>query len=261
MNGPDAREYIYNAWAPHGSVWSPWAKPVLFSVMGRYPLPPTLPSVTFDLSWVPAVNRGAALILDLPREEGVLMGLELAKLGYRPVPLYNALPGPAVPILSIEPAPASVVEVMPILHALWRGAEELLKLIIPPNAPPVFLLDANRSIGWRIKPVCFDNRSVSFVTDFPSAKFLKDSGIGRAILVQRFQDQPQPDLAHTLRRWHDGGIEVESKRFDQPGAPHPLVLKHYSWWRDFWYRLGTQFWLVPHRLGGYGGVVGDSAGG
>src|ERR1700729_2269823 len=77
--GPDAREYIYKAWAPPEAVWSPWVKPVLFSVMGKFPPPPLLPAASFDLSWVPAQNRGVAIVLDLLEEEGVLLGLELAK--------------------------------------------------------------------------------------------------------------------------------------------------------------------------------------
>ena len=263
-NGPDAREYIYKAWAPSEAVWSPWVKPVLFSVMGKFPPPPLLPAETFDLSWVPPQSRGAAIILDLPGEEGVLLGLELAKHGFRPVPLYNAVPGPTIQLIAGEvfAMPESVVDVKPILYALWRGAEELMKLTTPANAPPVFLLDANRRVGWRpMTGECFDNRSVCFVTDFPSTAFLKEHGICRVILTQRHQDQPQADLAHTLRRWRDEGMEIELKRLDAASPGRSLVLKPYSKFGEFWYRLCAKLSLVPNQLGGYGGIVGNSSGG
>ena len=41
-------------------------------------------------------QRGFTLVLDLPGHSGVTAALVLAAGGYRPVPLYNALPGPAV---------------------------------------------------------------------------------------------------------------------------------------------------------------------
>ena len=42
---------------------------------------------------IPAAGS-SVLILDLPGEEDVLLGIELARIGYRPIPLYNALPFP-----------------------------------------------------------------------------------------------------------------------------------------------------------------------
>src|SRR5262249_25610457 len=53
----------------------------------------------------------------------------------------------------------------------------------------------------------FDNRSISFTTDFPSANFLAAHGIARVMLVQKSSAEPQPDLAHSLRRWQDGGVK------------------------------------------------------
>ena len=47
-----------------------------------------------DLSWAPPPAEKAAFVLDLPGAEGVLNGIALAVLGYRPVPLYNAIPLP-----------------------------------------------------------------------------------------------------------------------------------------------------------------------
>jgi len=46
----------------------------------------------------------------------------------------------------------------------------------------------------------FDNRSVCFTTDFPSANFLSAQRVGGVVLVQQTGTRPQLDLAHVLRR-------------------------------------------------------------
>src|SRR5579883_1354046 len=205
MVEPLTKEQVFNIWASPGGLWSPWVKPVLFACMnGSQPPAGELPVSTWMLDWVPVIEDNFALVLDLPREDGVLMGLELAKRGYRPVPLYNAIPEPTAQDLSQMGdqfyMSLPVVEVAPIRDALWRGAEILGQLSLEPAAPPLFLLDANRRTGRWSPPMPgnFDNRSVSFTTDFPSAIFLQSHGISRMILVQNTGSQPQPDLAHTL---------------------------------------------------------------
>ena len=53
-----------------------------------------MPELPVNLSWSPAIDEKVAVVLDLPGAEGVRVGLELAARGYRPVPLYNAVPLP-----------------------------------------------------------------------------------------------------------------------------------------------------------------------
>ena len=261
------REKIYDAWAPSGCLWSPWVKPVLFATMGRPPAPAVEQPAIPQLSWAPPVTDRVALVLDLPREEGVLVGLELAARGYRPVPLYNAVPEPAVNQLGRALAqdfdyPIAVVDVLPIQEALWRGTLEPMKLFLPLDAPPAFLLDANRRVGRMIPaPGSFDNRSVSFTTDFPSGIFLRTQGISRAVLVQRLGSQPQPDLAHTLRRWQEAGVKIELKRLDLDGPPELLNIERPSRFKALWYRMWVGLGLKRNELGGYGGIIGVSSGG
>ena len=87
------REEIYSVWAPREGLWSRWVKPVLFSVMGEAALPGGA-GATPDVSWVPSPESNVPLVIDLPGSAGVDWGLAVAALGYRPVPLYNAVPGP-----------------------------------------------------------------------------------------------------------------------------------------------------------------------
>jgi len=213
------KDELFSIWAPETSLWSPWAKPVLFAHLEAALSQPATIQAEVDVSWCPPPSEKAALVLDLPGAEGVLVALSLP--GYRPVPLYNAVPLPfGEPDLDpLTGRAVAAVNVLPIVGALRDGAETLSRMNLPPDAPPAFLLDANRSGGGRrMQPDEFDNRSVSFTTDFPSANFLASHGIKRVILIQRGRVDPQPDLLHSLRRWQDAGFLLERKQIDSPAA-------------------------------------------
>jgi hypothetical protein len=187
----------------------------------------------------------------------------LASRGYRPVPLYNAVPGP-VGILTPGALGGSVslVDVHGIADALWHGAEHLRQTSLADDAPPAFLLDANRRGEGRFAtPGRFDNRSISFTTDFPSANFLMASGIQRVVLGQLAADQPQPDLAHTLRRWQEGGLGIELKRLDSGAPITPLEVPKPSGFGSIWQRALALFGLRRHRLGGFGGFIPEPSAG
>jgi hypothetical protein len=107
----------------------------------------------------------------------------------------------------------------------------------------------------------FDNRSISFTTDFPSATFMAAHGIRRALLIQSTGDQPQPDLAHTLRRWQDGGIAIALKALDASGPPFPIEVRKPSGFGFLWHRALRMLGLRRHRLGGFGGFVPEPSAG
>jgi hypothetical protein len=249
------REELFDAWAPAGGPWSDWAKPVLFAHWPR-PLPDVPADVpAFDLSWVPRPDEPAALVIDLPGAESVRLGLAVAGAGagYRPVPLFNAVPPPAVE--SPTPGPA-VVPVEPILAALIRGADRLRESAPPADAPPAFLLDADRQTPTRdLAPGAFDNRSVVFVTDFPSAVRLAAHGVRRAVLVRNRSGPIGDDLADALRTWQTDGLQLDVKWLSEPGPPVPLALPRWGWWAQLW-----RWWTVTVRLrrdeaGGFGRFI------
>lgn len=241
------RESIFEAWAPAGGWWSPWVKPVLFATM----LPPyfegTVASV--DVSWAPRTGA-TALVVDLPVPEGVFVAVSLASRGYRPVPLYNAHPGTGDPL-------TAVVDVRPIADALVMATPPLLAAEIPPDAAPAFLLDADRRLGRAPpRPGMFDNRSVSFVTDFPSANLLLSRGITRGLLVQRGAMKPQADVAHTLRLWQAAGMTIEAVSLgDGVEGPVPCPLKRPSRLAIWWHTLTAAAGFRRNPLGGFGGMV------
>lgn len=252
------KDEIFAIWAPEDSPWSRWAKPVLFAHLdspGSH-MPGQEPRQ--DVGWAPPPSEKVALVLDLPGAAGVLAGLALAKNGYRPVPLYNAVPLPSnEPLVDTETGRAvAAVNVFPVMISLRSGATELAGLRLPNDAPPVFLLDADRSADGRtMHPEEFDNRSISFTTDFPSAHFLSAHGVRRAILVQPDRIAPRPDLAHTFRRWQEAGVRLESKSLNSSGSPIALDVPRPSWYSAMFQRVLSGLRLLRAPNGGFGAWV------
>jgi hypothetical protein len=250
------RDELFSIWAPADSIWSPWAKGVLFAHY-QGDGPPRPPSPPIDGAWIPT-DGATAIVLDLPGALGVDYGLELARIGYRPVPLYNAAPSSHAyaisddvghpPILRSE-----VVDVRSILDALSATAAELQTIELPPDAPPAFLLDENRRYGdGIINPGRFDSRSVCFAADFPSAVFLSKNLITRILLVRESDLQPQSDAAHAFRRWQDAGLTILSRPLRQLGAPTPIDVPKPSFFTSLWQRLAVATRLRRNPMGGFG---------
>jgi hypothetical protein len=242
-------EETFALWAPPEAVWSRWVKPVLFAHLAAPPAEAPI-CVSPSILWPERPEPDTAIVVDLPGPSSVAAGLALAERGYRPVPLFNAVPGPPG---------ASCVDVWPIVAEIVRGSERLASARLSPAAPPAFLLDRSRQLGRIEGESLFDNRSASFPTDFPSARFLAQAGIRRAVLLQEFATGPQFDLAHTLREWQRGGISLAEASLDVR-TPRPLSVGRPGLIGWVWFRALTLFKLKPNPLGGYGGWVHPSAG-
>src|SRR5262249_10190457 len=222
------------------------------------------PEPVGDPSWAPALAENVALVLDLAGAEGVQTGIALAGRGYRPVPLYNAIPLPfgESAFDPVTSRPLAAVNVVPILNGLRWGAEQLAQLNLPADAPPAFLLDANRAgEGRNMGPGEFDNRSISFTTDFPSAIFLTSHGIQRALLVQGHNGEPKSDLAHSLRRWQDGGIQLQRLGLDDRSQIEPFEVARPSWYGAMFQRALAGIGLRRAVGGGFGAWIRDSSAG
>jgi hypothetical protein len=262
------KEQIFSVWAPDVSLWSRWVKPVLFAHLDvGWSVVPLAP-VTEDLSWVPSPAEKVALVVDLPGAEGVFAGLALAKLGYRPVPLYNAVPQPSgflMPDL-LDPLAHSglaAVNVLPILCAISQGTHQLAAQKLPFDAPPAFLLDSNRvGDGLSVQPGEFDNRSISFTTDFPSANYFAANGIERVCLIQRDRLLPHQDLAHSLRRWQEAGFILERRRINFPEPRERFEVPRPTWYGAMFQRALAAVGFRRAWSGGFGGwMPAASAGG
>jgi hypothetical protein len=258
------KEEIFSIWAPDESPWSRWAKPVLFAHLDAPASQLPITELSGYINWLPGPETKTVVVLDLPGAEGVQFGMEFAARGYRPVPLYNAVPLPFTARILDPPAvgTAAAVDVLPILSALVNASALLAQMPLPPEAPPVFLLDANRQgDGLRMKANDFDNRSICFTTDFPSANFLFANGFERVLLVQRSRSLPLSDLAHVLRRWQDAGLILTQARVDFADEPQLLAVTKPSWYGAMFQRALAACGLRRARSGGFGAWVADTSAG
>lgn len=217
---------IYEIWSPAESVWSKWAKPVLFVGIDAYGKrkenenPSGAAEVVLEpdpnLGWMNSYRMDTAVIVNLPGGESVEMGMQLASYGFRPVPLYNCTNGPQ-----------AVVDVAPIMLALAANTAMIHSMSLPPEAPPAFLIDSMRN-NTRETPKYgqFDNRWMIFPQDFPSGTFLKSQGIRRVLVIQNVTKNIisatfAGDLYEVLQRWHNDGLEILMKDVDSVEPPAP----------------------------------------
>jgi hypothetical protein len=254
-------EEIFRVWAPAGVLWSDWVAPALFVQLDCSGEPaPAVPETT-PPSFPASLPERAAIVLDLPGAQAVRIAMELAALhGYRPVPIVNASPGPAslpqtVQVLSLSEAerrsqsqfPIWVVDMRELVRTVCAATPALRELPLPPDAPPVFILDDVRAQSRR--PAAhgtFDNRWIVFPQDFPSARFLLAHGIETVLLLQSGGGQPREDLAHVLRRWQEAGLSI----LRQDGTE--LRVDRPSRYRAIWYRALAIAGLRRNAAGGFG---------
>ena len=240
-------EACFLIWAPDHSPWSAWAKPVLFAQEAN--MPETAGADVPLGVRLPELWSTGAVVVDLPGDESVSAGLSLAARGFRPVPLFNGTAGPN-----------PLVEVDPIRRALARGAEELARAPIDPNARPAFLLDSRRMpVGPTGGPGRYDNRWIVLPQDCPSGVFLRSKGIAAVTLVQRGGIVAE-DLAHVLRRWQEAGIKVSLVDLGVEEAPRPFTVPRPSWFRWMWYSALAVAGLRRSYVGGFGSQIPESSG-
>jgi len=228
---------VYKIWAPDDSLWSPWAKPVLFMqsaeiIFKKIELP--------EINWMPGLEKETMIVVDLPDRIGVHESLALARLGYRPVPLYNGVDGRTY---------KTAVKVDKIATALFEGTYILEESHIKPDAPPVFMLDSNRMKGKAKVPGSYDNRWCVFPQDMPSAAFLKKAGICKVIVRS---DKIENDLSHILLRYQQEGIEIylcNGEKIKKVSVVKP------SKFRSLSYRFKVILGLTRNSAGGFGGRI------
>jgi hypothetical protein len=249
------RNEIFDAWAPPAATWSGWVKPAPFAHLPREQ-PPAVDTVAPDLSpWIPLPAVKSAIVVDLPGVLSVHWGLALASIGYRPVPLFNAIPPPTFDAVA-------VVNVAPILAALQYGAEIRHSVALPADAPPAFLIDSDRQATHNPPlPGTFDNRSVVFITDFPSATRLASNGITKALLIRDSAAGLGDDLRLALQTWQKEGITLTAKWLAEPGGPVPWTLRRPSWLAGLWQRLRVFFGFRRNPSGEFGEFIPHAAGG
>ncbi|MDL2325309.1 hypothetical protein LJC61_09245 [Ruminococcaceae bacterium OttesenSCG-928-A16] len=209
MTGREA----FTIWAPVGARWVDWVRPVPFIAMDG----PHSPNLILNLSvppvmYIAGLQKDTAVFVDMPGYEAVNEGVALAKLGYRPIPLYNGT--------NQQPGAMPLVENHPTEAALQWGALQLQTMQIAADAPPAFLLDSNRLHRYKMDVSVFDNSWDIYFQDMPSAEYFLSHGIDK-VLVRG--EKIQEDLGRILHGFQKKGIEVWLTNGYNP--PQKVVVK------------------------------------
>lgn len=238
-------ERCFEVWAPDASPWSAWAKPVLFSQLDGLGV-----QARPTREWVGSLPRHRdeiALVVELEGRDAVEAGLELARRGWRPVPLFNA-----------TMAPRALVDMVSVMEALLGGAPVLEGIDVRLDAPPAFLLDSRRMLGHP-RPGAYDNRSIVLPQDFPSATMLVARGIRSVVWVRRGVGKPAEDLRHVLLRWQQAGLGLRHEAVD--GGDGDLIVDPPTRFRKAWYALIALLGLRRSNVGGFGAIVPEATSG
>ena len=66
---------------------------------------------------------------------------------------------------------------------------------------------------------------------------------------------PQPDLAHTLRRWQEAKIEILLYAIDSALPPARIDVPRPSWFGHVWHNFLVRAGLRRNPMGGFGGYL------
>ena len=189
---------IFKVWAPSNVKWIDWVRPVPFISIDNSTQVDTVNNFTIPIiDYIDSTLGDTAYIIDLPGYESIIEGLGFAKLGFRPIPLFNAT--------NPEPKAMSLVDNKGIQEALIWGASQLKKLKIHNEALPVFLLDSNRIMRYKMSVSVFDNSWDLYDQDIPSCEYFLNNGIKRIVVRS---EKIQRDLVKILYKFQKKGVTI-----------------------------------------------------
>ena len=173
---------VYQIWAPFGKRWTEWVRPVPFINIQVNTIP-NKPIQRADYKYIALmqekpIDTSTAIIVDLPDSDSIPVGIELAKFGYRPIPIHNG---------TIETYGSHAnVDNTSVSNDLAWGASILKDINIPDDAPPAFLTDLDRLQRRKFDLSVFDNSWDVYHQDLPSENYLLEHGIDKIIVVSPF---------------------------------------------------------------------------
>ena len=134
------------------------------------------------------------------------MGLAFAKIGYRPIPIYNGTEEQEGSIATVDNTTIKI--------GLILGALELRKMNLEKNAPPAFLLDTNRLNRFKMDETVFDNSWDIYHQDLPTEKYFFKNGINKIIVIG---EKVQDDLSKILYKFQERKLEIFlSNGYEEP---------------------------------------------
>lgn len=198
---------LFRIWSPVGKKWTDWVRPVPFVMMSEHSKIYNITDFTIQtVEYIDATCKNTAVIVDLPGAESVKEGIALARLGFRPVPIFNG---------TVEQQGArATVDNQSVGVALMHGAAELDKFEIEDTALPAFLLDSNRLHRFKMDVTVFDNSWDVYPQDLPSAEYMVASGISKVLVVG---ESFSKDLKKILYDYQKKKIEIFlTNRYNEP---------------------------------------------
>ena len=216
QNNPKLSWEVYKQFVSSENIWSNWVRPVPFVNIGVGKK--SFASMynerhIFDRTELDTFGCKTAIIVDMPGADSAMVGANLAKEGFRVVPLYNG---------TIEQLGArATTDCQSASEALvWLGSK-LQEININADAMPVFLLDSNRLLRFRRKMLNrFDNSWDIYSQDMPSAQYLRDNDIEKILVVG---EKIAPDLKRILLKYQKSGIDIYLKKMY--GEPKKIKLR------------------------------------
>ena len=187
---------IYKIYAPAGTKWTGWVRPVPFVAIDTYNRKPVSDWLDRTVMFLKQYEQDTAIFIDLPGKDSIELGISLAQIGYRPIPIFN---GTDEQIGSQATTDTYLTE-----RCLITGAQKLKNITLENNANPAFLLDSLRTNRYRAKECIFDNSWDLYKQDIPTAQYFKKNGITKIIVIG---NTIQRDLRKIFFEFQDAGIE------------------------------------------------------
>ena len=187
---------IYKIYAPTGTKWTDWIRPVPFVAIDTYKRKQISNWLDRKVMFTNKYEKDTAIFIDLPGKESIELGIALAHIGYRPIPLFN---GTDEQIGSQATTDTYLIE-----SCLINGCEKLKSISLANDANPAFLLDSSRTNRYRAKESIFDNSWDLYKQDIPTAEYFKINGIYKIIVVC---NTIQRDLRKIFFEFQDKEIE------------------------------------------------------
>lgn len=200
---------VYKIWAPYQARWTAWTRAVAFTEIDGFDADGYAQlDVPDHLEYVDMLEKNCAFFIDLPDYYAMEDALVLARLGWRPIPLYNGT--------DAQHGVMALCDNRDVTAALMRGSVLLKKIDIPLDAPPAFLLDTTRVQRYKMSVSVFDNSWDLYPQDVPSSAYLLNNGINKIVLRA---DKIEKDLKKIFFRYSQAGIEIYyTNGFDTPKA-------------------------------------------
>ena len=188
---------IYKIYAPVGAKWTEWVRSVPFVAIDTYNRQPIVDWMDRKAMFLKEYQQDTAIFIDLPGKESIELAIDLAYIGYRPIPVFNGT--------DEQQGSQAIIDTYLIESCLINASEKLKNIQLKNDANPAFLLDSYRTNRYRAKESIFDNSWDLYKQDIPSADYFKQNGITKIIVVG---DTIKRDLKKIFLKFQEKGIQI-----------------------------------------------------